>query len=84
MIPDQAFPDPAGGRPTGRLDGTWRKSSLSGPYNDACVEARCLADNVVEVRDSHHPRGPVLSFTGTEWDAFIVGVKDGQFDRVTA
>ena len=32
------------------------------------------------VRDSkNNGVGPVLKFTKPEWDAFILGVKDGQF-----
>jgi hypothetical protein len=33
------------------------------------------------VRDSKNPRGAVLNFTPAEWDAFIGGVHNGEFDR---
>jgi len=33
------------------------------------------------VRDSKNPAGYVLTFTPGEWNAFIEGVKDGEFDR---
>jgi hypothetical protein len=45
----------------------------------ACVQVR-LDDGEIWVRDSKDPDGPVLKFTGPEWDAFIVGVKDGEFN----
>jgi hypothetical protein len=59
---------------------TWIKSSLSS-YNGNCVEVAGLTDNRIRVRDSKHPRGPVLNFTPAEWDAFIGGVYNGEFDR---
>jgi hypothetical protein len=60
--------------------GTWIKSSLSG-YNGNCVEVAGLTDDRIRVRDSKHPRGAVLNFTQAEWDAFIGGVYNGEFDR---
>lgn len=59
---------------------TWKKSSLSA-YNGNCVEVADLADDRIRVRDSKHPRGPVLTFTPPEWDAFIGGVYNGEFNR---
>jgi hypothetical protein len=35
----------------------------------------------VAMRSSAHPEGPVLVFTPSEWDAFIAGAKDGEFDE---
>ena len=32
------------------------------------------------MRDSKDPDGPVLAFTAAEWEAFVAGVKDGEFD----
>jgi hypothetical protein len=58
---------------------SWRKSSASGPYSDNCVEV-AFVDQAIAVRDSKHPDGPVLLFTQAEWDAFVGGAKDGEFD----
>ena len=57
----------------------WRKSKASGPYSDNCVEVAFI-DDAIAVRDSKHPDGPVLLFTQAEWDAFVDGAKDGEFD----
>ncbi|MFI5931083.1 DUF397 domain-containing protein [Actinoplanes sp. NPDC051494] len=54
----------------------WRRSATS---EDAAVEV-ALLDNGVAVRDSRHPEGDVLFFTPAEWDAFVGGAKDGEFD----
>lgn len=58
----------------------WRKSTRSGPFTDNCVEV-AFVDAAVAVRDSKDPSGPVLLFTRPEWDAFVGGAKDGEFDR---
>ena len=31
------------------------------------------------VRDSKNPDGAVLAFTPAQWEAFIAGIKDGEF-----
>lgn len=58
----------------------WFKSSRSQGGND-CVEAAHLGNGHVGVRDSKNPTGPALIFTPGEWDAFLAGAKDGEFDR---
>jgi Domain of unknown function (DUF397) len=57
----------------------WRKSTRSGPYSDNCVEV-AFVDGAIAMRDSKDPTGPVLIFTPAEWDAFVAGAKDGEFD----
>ncbi len=57
----------------------WRKSSASGPNCDNCVEVAFVGD-AIAVRDSKNPAGPTLIFTQAEWDAFVEGAKDGEFD----
>ncbi|MBT2229476.1 DUF397 domain-containing protein [Nonomuraea sp. NEAU-A123] len=59
---------------------TWRKSTRSGPDGGNCVEVAELSGKRRGVRDSKNPSGPALVFTPGEWDAFIGGVKDGEFD----
>jgi hypothetical protein len=62
----------------------WRRSSRSGGRN--CVEVTITggskegSDYVITMRDSKHPEGPTLVFTPAEWEAFVAGVRDGEFD----
>lgn len=58
----------------------WRKSSYSAE-NGNCVEIADLPGGGVTVRDSKDPDGPALAFTPREWDAFVRGVKGGEFDQ---
>jgi Domain of unknown function (DUF397) len=59
----------------------WKKSSRSnGNGGNNCVEVAFL-DTVVAVRDSKDKNGPVLEYTDAEWDAFVAGVRGGEFDR---
>ena len=60
-----------------KLGSDWQKSNRSNT-NGACVEAR-LNENMIEVRNSRDPNGPIVSFTQREWEAFIGGVADGEF-----
>ncbi|MGD0238718.1 MAG: DUF397 domain-containing protein [Streptosporangiaceae bacterium] len=69
------------GMPAAELpDVTWRKSRRSGPQGGNCVEVARLADGQVAVRNSRHATGPTLVFTAAEWDAFVGGAADGDFD----
>jgi hypothetical protein len=55
----------------------WRKSTRS--TQDACVEI-AFVDGGVAVRDSKDRNGPVLRFTAQEWEAFVGGARDGEFE----
>jgi hypothetical protein len=57
----------------------WRKSSYSGNGGN-CVEVGTGLPGKIAVRDSKNPDGPVLSFGPEEWDAFVKGLKRGDFD----
>ncbi|WP_433198506.1 DUF397 domain-containing protein [Nocardia sp. CA-107356] len=58
----------------------WFKSTHSAGGSD-CVEVAHLGGGMVGVRDSKNPSGPALVFTPSEWDAFVAGARDGEFDR---
>jgi hypothetical protein len=58
----------------------WRKSARSNNGGN-CVEVAANLPGAVAMRDSKDPDGPALVFTPAEWDAFVAGVKDGEFDQ---
>ncbi|MFF0578590.1 DUF397 domain-containing protein [Streptosporangium saharense] len=60
----------------------WHISTKSDNAGGSCVEAGLFADGSgrVAVRHSHHPDGEVIVYSRGEWEAFIGGVKDGEFD----
>lgn len=71
--------------------GMWQKASYSGGNGGNCVEVTATHDTLTVphkadedmlylLRDSKDPSGPKLAFTTSEWEAFIAGVKDGEFD----
>jgi hypothetical protein len=62
------------------LEADWAKSSLS-YANGSCVEVSGLSADIIGVRHSKDTKGPVLRFTPAEWDAFLGGVRMGEFDR---
>lgn len=57
----------------------WKKSPLSNPPDNQCVEVSFSSD-AVGMRDSRNPTGFVLVFDHGEWEAFIGGAKGGSFD----
>ncbi|GAB6903594.1 DUF397 domain-containing protein [Kineosporia succinea] len=67
---------------TENLTPEWFKSSRSGNGN-ACVE---VATNLlpstgnVLLRDSKNPDVTPFTFTRAEWEAFVGGARDGEFD----
>jgi hypothetical protein len=60
-----------------RADITWRKSTASGGGD--CVEV-AFTEGAVLVRKSQDPLGPKLSFSRSEWIAFLAGTQRGEFD----
>ncbi len=59
----------------------FKKSSWSvhNPASRFCVAVK-KTDDAVLVRDTKDPAKTTLSYTHAEWDAFIKGVKGGEFD----
>ena len=58
---------------------TWRKSSFSSGAQQ-CVEVADAADGGRYVRDTKDRTKPAHYYTAGEWEAFINGVKAGEFD----
>lgn len=61
----------------------WKKSRHSNSQG-SCVEFAKLPGGGVAVRNSRHPEGPALVYTRSEIVAMLAGVKDGEFDYLTA
>jgi hypothetical protein len=57
----------------------WRKSSASTGSGGDCVEV-AFAEESVLIRHSRNPSGSMLSFTHSEWRAFIAGALNGEFE----
>jgi hypothetical protein len=57
----------------------WRKADISG--TDHCVEV-ARADDTIGIRDSKNRAGVVLEFSQPEIDAFVRGIKDGEFRHI--
>ena len=57
----------------------WTKTKHGGSESDNSVEV-AFVGSAIAVRDAKNPDGPALIFTAAEWDAFLGGAKDGEFD----
>ena len=59
---------------------SWRKSSYSNGGGGECVEVADLPDGGWLVRDTKDRTRPPFRCSAAGWDAFIRGVKLGEFD----
>jgi len=59
---------------------TWFKSSYSNGQGE-CVEVAFIRE-AVAMRDSKDPNGPSLVFTPGEFNAFVRGAVDGEFNNL--
>jgi hypothetical protein len=64
----------------------WHISTFSDGGSPNCVEAGPLSDGTerVAVRHSHRPDAEVIVYTRGEWEAFLKGVRNGEFDFFTS
>ncbi|MFD1832934.1 MULTISPECIES: DUF397 domain-containing protein [Streptomyces] len=60
------------------ISGAVWESAPGGP-EDEKVEIAYLPGGAVAMRNSKDP-GTVLRYTAAEWRAFVLGVRDGEFD----
>jgi hypothetical protein len=60
-------------------DGTWRKPAISA-HNGGCAEVQKAEDGGVNLRNSTDPSKAAHHFTRHEWDCFMNGAKNGEFD----
>jgi predicted secreted Zn-dependent protease len=59
------------------MDLEWRRSTRC--TDAGCVEVARIGA-IVAIRDSKSPAQEALNYTAKEWEAFIAGVKSGEFD----
>jgi hypothetical protein len=81
MIKRRFLPTNAAKGQPSDFSAAWMKSSLS-YSNGSCVEVAGLSGGHIGLRDSKDKEGPVLRFTPDEWNAFVGGVRNGEFDNV--
>lgn len=65
---------------TPEVTGPYRKSSYSLQEGN-CVEVASTVIGGRSIRDSKDTHGPHLTFTRGAWQAFLLGVRQGEFDR---
>ncbi|MFF5639635.1 DUF397 domain-containing protein [Streptomyces sp. NPDC012825] len=71
------------GSPAASIDAVWTKSRKS-TANGQCVELASLPGGKVAVRNSTDPTGPALVFEPAEFDAFLDGARNREFDHLIA
>ncbi|AGP58411.1 MULTISPECIES: DUF397 domain-containing protein [Streptomyces violaceusniger group] len=59
-------------------DEGWFKSSFSGGGGN-CVEVR-FQRGLAHVRNTHDRSGPMVTFNRAEWEAFLLGAWNGEFN----
>lgn len=63
----------------------WIRAEPEGETLEDCVEYAFVphTDGVTytAMRQSSQPDGVILVFTPSEWEAFVLGVRDGEFDE---
>jgi Domain of unknown function (DUF397) len=60
-------------------DVTWLSAPGGGASEDR-VEIAHLPGGAVAMRNPADPSGTVLRYTAKEWEAFVLGARDGEFD----
>ncbi|NYI07479.1 DUF397 domain-containing protein [Allostreptomyces psammosilenae] len=70
-------PDPVTGKKP-KLDLTGAEW-LSSDEGNGDVQI-AFVQGYIAMRNGRDPDGPALIFTQSEWDAFVLGARDGEFD----
>ncbi|MEV0621279.1 DUF397 domain-containing protein [Nonomuraea sp. NPDC050404] len=59
---------------------SWHKATKSGSNGGDCLEVAVLSGGRVGIRDSEEPEKAPFVVCGAVWEAFVDGVKKGEFD----
>jgi hypothetical protein len=70
------------GIPASSLTEVAWEASRHGDLQAACAELAVLPSGSIAMRNSRDPEGPALIYTHAEIEAFIAGVRDGEFDSL--
>jgi hypothetical protein len=57
----------------------WERTNLE-DGSPAALEVGYGDNGLVALRTAEHPDGDLLVYTQSEWEAFVEGVRDGEFD----
>jgi len=57
----------------------WRTARSKGAPDEVRAPEIAVAGGMIYMRNSAEPNGEMLAFTQEEWDAFVLGVRDGDF-----
>jgi hypothetical protein len=68
--------------PAERAELSWLKAQSS-TANGQCVELASAAAGIA-IRDSKDPDGPILVYTHSEFQAFLDGARNGEFDTLVS
>jgi Domain of unknown function (DUF397) len=59
----------------------WFTSSFSGGNGNSCIEVAFVAGGGVAVRDTKDRTLAPHRYSAADWEAFLAGVRAGEFDR---
>lgn len=60
-------------------DGFFVATGSPGSWNDTCVAVKIEGDTIF-VKDTKKENSPILEFNHEEWEVFIKGVKNNEFN----
>lgn len=80
MVAAPAAPKPSIDNAERDLSGVEWRSAGEVAEDGSFVEVAKLDHGFRAVRNGQYPTGPALIYTPAEWEAFVLGVKDGEFD----
>jgi len=78
--PTDAGPTDAGPTDAGAADSEESRVEVYVTTDTSAAPHKAGEPRLYVMYDAAHPEGERLYFTEAEWEAFVLGVKDGEFD----